>query len=187
VRQSLGTNLYDRISTRPFLSTEEKTWISYQLLYAVAEVHSRSVCHGDIKTENVLLNSWDWVFLSDFGLKPAYLPEDNPADFSYYFDSSSRRICYLAPERFCASGDILFLSGKITTQMDIFSLGCTIAELFLEGTPLFTFAQLLRYRKGEFDPIMILEKIENDQIKVCALIIFTKGIDQAHDPSKSSR
>jgi len=27
-------------------------------------------------------------------------PEDNPADFSYFFDSSGRRICYIAPERF---------------------------------------------------------------------------------------
>lgn len=49
--------------------------------------------------------------------------------------------------------------------MDIFSLGCTIAELFLEGTPLFTFSQLLRYRRAEFDPIMVLEKIEDDDVK----------------------
>jgi phosphoinositide-3-kinase regulatory subunit 4 len=148
------------------LSKEEKTWICYQLLSAIAATHSRSICHGDLKTENVLLNSWDWVFLSDFGLKPAYLPDDNPADFSYYFGSSARRICYLAPERFCAPGDVLFLSGKLTPEMDIFALGCTIAELFLEGTPLFTFTQLLRYRIGEFDPILVLEKIDDDNIKV---------------------
>ena len=37
---------------------------------------------------------------------------------------------------------------------------CTIAELFLEGTPLFTFSQLLRYQRSEYDPIMILERLK---------------------------
>ena len=32
--------------------------------------------------------------------KPTALPEDNPADFSYFFDTSRRRTCYIAPERF---------------------------------------------------------------------------------------
>jgi phosphoinositide-3-kinase regulatory subunit 4 len=50
--------------------------------------------------------------------------------------------------------------------MDVFSLGCTIAELFLEGIPLFSFSQLLRYRMGEYDPIMVLEKIPDEDIKV---------------------
>ena len=50
--------------------------------------------------------------------------------------------------------------------MDIFSLGCTIAELFLEGSSLFTFSQLLRYRRGEYDPIMVLEAIEDENVKV---------------------
>jgi phosphoinositide-3-kinase regulatory subunit 4 len=50
--------------------------------------------------------------------------------------------------------------------MDIFSLGCTIAELFLEGEPLFTFSQLLRYRSGEYDPVMLLESIEAENIKI---------------------
>ena len=93
--------------------------------------------------------------------------KDNPADFSYYFDSSNRRNCYLAPERFCAPGDALFSTdNKLTAAMDIFSVGCTIAELFLEGIPLFSFSQLLRYRMGEYDPIMVLEKIPDEDVKV---------------------
>lgn len=42
---------------------------------------------------------------------------------------------------------------------------CTIAEIFLEGAPLFTLSQLLRYRKHEYDPLPSLEKIENEGIK----------------------
>jgi len=46
------------------------------------------VCHGDIKIDNVLLTSWNWVFLADFAsFKPTHLPVDNPAAFSYFFDT----------------------------------------------------------------------------------------------------
>jgi len=34
------------------------------------------VCHGDIKSENVMVTSWNWVLLTDFAsFKPTYLPE----------------------------------------------------------------------------------------------------------------
>jgi phosphoinositide-3-kinase, regulatory subunit 4 len=33
--------------------------------------------------------------------------------------------------------------------MDIFAVGCVIAELFVETTPLFNLAQLLSYRAGD--------------------------------------
>jgi len=51
--------------------------------------------------------------------------------------------------------------------MDVFSLGCVIAELFLEGTPLFSLSQMFKYRKGEYDPIRLyVDKIEDNEIKV---------------------
>jgi len=51
--------------------------------------------------------------------------------------------------------------------MDIFSLGCVIAELFLEGTPLFSLSQMFKYRIGEYDPVRLyVDKIEDNDIKV---------------------
>ena len=51
--------------------------------------------------ENVMITSWNWILLTDFAsFKPTFLPEDNPAEFSYFFDTSRRRTCYIAPERF---------------------------------------------------------------------------------------
>ncbi len=79
------------------------------------------------------------------------LPDDNPADFSYYFDTSGRRTCYVAPERFYAPGEEFDQQAKITWAMDVFSVGCVIAELFLES-PIFSLSQLYRYRRGEYDP-----------------------------------
>jgi len=102
VRQDIYASLYDRISTRPFLNTIEKKWITYQLLNAVAECHAASVIHGDIKAQNVLVTTWNWVYLTDLSsaYKPVMLIEDYPADFSFFFDTTGRRTCYIAPERF---------------------------------------------------------------------------------------
>lgn len=87
------------------------------------------------------------MLLSDFAsFKPTYLPEDNPADYSYFFDTSRRRTCYIAPERFIRTneqnqlkdnllvGDGPCYSGSLLPEMDIFSAGCALIELWTEGT-----------------------------------------------------
>ncbi|AQK57563.1 protein kinase family protein / WD-40 repeat family protein [Zea mays] len=67
----------------------------FQLIHAVEQSHS------DIKCENVLVTSWNWLYLADFAsFKPTYIPDDDPFDFSFYFDTRGRRRCYLAPEAF---------------------------------------------------------------------------------------
>ncbi|EHA52159.1 VPS15 protein kinase [Pyricularia oryzae 70-15] len=153
VRQYLYNSLYDRFSTRPFLEDIEKKWLAFQLLCALRDCHSRDIYHGDIKTENTLVTSWNWLYLSDFSssFKPVILPDDNPADFSYFFDTSGRRTCYIAPERFQPAGDALNSPIKLNWAMDIFSAGCVIAELFTEA-PIFSLSQLYNYRSGKYDP-----------------------------------
>lgn len=49
VREYIRHSLYDRISTRPFLTIVEKQWITFQLLYALHQCHKERICHGDIK------------------------------------------------------------------------------------------------------------------------------------------
>lgn len=153
-------------STRPFLEDIEKRWLAYQLLCALRDCHARNIYHGDIKTENVLVTSWNWLYLTDFSssFKKTYLPEDNPADFSYYFDTSGRRTCYLAPERFLRADEKDDGRG-VTWAMDVFSVGCVIAELFLEA-PIFSLSQLYKYRKGEYDPNFgYLSKIQDEEVR----------------------
>ncbi|KAH7089225.1 hypothetical protein FB567DRAFT_523321 [Paraphoma chrysanthemicola] len=167
VRQYIHSSLYDRLSTRPFLEEIEKKWLSFQLLCAVRDCHARDIFHGDIKTENILVTSWNWLYLADFSssYKPAHLPEDNPADFSFYFDLSGRRTCYLAPERFLASGQQPEGKGDVNWAMDIFSVGCVIAELFLEA-PIFSLSQLFKYRQGEYNPEHShLSKIQDSNVR----------------------
>ncbi|KAK7093762.1 phosphoinositide 3-kinase regulatory subunit 4-like [Littorina saxatilis] len=169
-RQYVKYSLYDRMSTRPFLNSIEKRWIAFQLLCALNQCHKLKVCHGDIKSENVMLTSWNWVLLTDFAsFKPAILPEDNPSDFSYFFDTSRRRTCYIAPERFekssiiNAEGDLNLTEdkrGELNPKMDIFSVGCVITELFTDGIPPFDLARLLAYRSGEYSPWKVIDSIQ---------------------------
>ncbi|XP_015597151.1 phosphoinositide 3-kinase regulatory subunit 4 isoform X2 [Cephus cinctus] len=184
MREYVKYSLYDRISTRPFVSAVEKKWITFQVLYALHQAHKFGVCHGDIKLENIMITSWNWVLLTDFAsFKPTYLPEDNPADFSYFFDTSRRRTCYIAPERFVKTlsselSNTMLLpeqelkTGDLNPMMDIFSAGCTLTELYNEGHPPFDFSQLLAYRNGEYSASKHLDKIEDTGIRelLCSML-----------------
>jgi phosphoinositide-3-kinase regulatory subunit 4 len=113
-------------------------------------------------------------------LKPTYLPLDDPSEFSYYFDTSGRRTCYIAPERFYTAASNPEISAKksrmddnegrrdakITEAMDCFSVGCLLAELFLEGAPLFTLSQLFKYRIGEYSVENILNAVDDEGVRV---------------------
>jgi phosphoinositide-3-kinase, regulatory subunit 4 len=155
VRQFLYSSLYDRLSTRPFLEDIERKWLAFQLLCALKDCHSNDIYHGDIKAQNILVTSWNWLYLTDFSsaYKPVMLPDDNPSDFSYFFDTSGRRTCYIAPERFYPTGEPPQQEGSMTWAMDIFSAGCVIAQMFVESE-IFNLAQLYKYRRGEYDPVI---------------------------------
>ena len=58
-------------------------------------------------------------------------------------------------------------SGDLLPSMDIFSAGCVLTELFLDGTAqAFSFSQLLAYRAGEYEPTKVLKKIDDENIRV---------------------
>lgn len=193
--------------------------MSYQLLYAMQASSQRNVRHGDLKCENVLVSGSLSVYITDFAssFKPTYLPLDDPADFSLFFDTARRRTCYVAPERFYDSlaelttrveregghsrsatdvenvSDLLthepYLellglgrpSGSVTEAMDVFSLGCVLAELWRDGAPLFTLSQLFRYREGEFDVEAMLAEIPHDGIR--DLVRRMVHVDHEHRPT----
>jgi phosphoinositide-3-kinase regulatory subunit 4 len=172
VRQYINNSLYDRMSTRPFLENVEKKWIAFQLLWAVRDCHARDIYHGDIKAENVLVTSWNWLYLTDFSssFKPTYLPEDNPADFSFFFDTSASdsrdRTCYIAPERFLRSGEDATRKSSINWAMDMFSVGCVIGELFTDRK-FFSLNGILKYRlsKGAQTDNPLLKEIADREIR----------------------
>ena len=85
------------------------------------------------------------------------------ADFSFFFDTSPRRKCYIAPERFYDSGAASppVDAQTLTPAMDIFSAGCVLAELFAEGEPLFDYSRLLAFRRGDYDPVSAIDALDD--------------------------
>ena len=95
----------------------------YQLLRSLAYIHSVGICHRDIKPQNLLLNPPTGVLkLCDFG-SAKILIEGEP-NVSY--------IC----SRYYRAPELIFGATNYTTNIDVWSSGCVMAELML-GQPLF--------------------------------------------------
>ena len=166
VRQFFGRNLYDRMYSQPHLTHIHKVWIALQGLCSVAQLHSVGIIHGDIKNENFFLIGSFQAVLTDLStfIKPVFLPLNDPvAATTLFFESggSKRRRCFIAPERFIDSltsrvldehGRRMTFFDKEFTQdfvrMDLFSLGLSIAELFLDGQHVIDLPELLAFRNG---------------------------------------
>jgi len=95
----------------------------YQLLRSLAYIHSVGICHRDIKPQNLLLNPATGVLkLCDFG--SAKILVAGEPNVSY--------IC----SRYYRAPELIFGATNYTTNIDIWSTGCVMAELML-GQPLF--------------------------------------------------
>lgn len=149
------------------------------------DARTRKVGHGDIKSENVLVASDLSVMLTDFSssFKPIYLPLDDPSDFSFFFDTSSRRTCYIAPERFYEADskqakektqrgrmalgeEIENRDGRVTEEMDVFSCGCVLAELWTDGRAVFNLSELFAYKAGSLGLNGLLDNIDDAAVRV---------------------
>jgi len=95
----------------------------YQVFRSLAYIHSVGICHRDIKPQNLLLNPATGVLkLCDFG--SAKILVAGEPNVSY--------IC----SRYYRAPELIFGATNYTTNIDIWSTGCVMAELML-GQPLF--------------------------------------------------
>jgi len=95
-----------------------------QLLRGAHYLHSIGVCHRDIKPQNILVSQKSKFVLADIGLARKF-------DCSSSDTSKTRTVCtlwYRAPE--------ILLGGKYYYNIDVWSIGCVIVEMFLKK-PLF--------------------------------------------------
>ena len=182
IRQYMPFNLKEAMLKIPYLSIIEKKFICFQILYSLNQIHLKNICHGDIKPENILLGSKLTTFLSDISIfKPIYIKNNDIKIFNNFFSNTGA--CYLAPERF---KDNDFFDGNYSTctiEMDYFSVGVVIAEIFL-GENLFDITQIIRYKKDKYDIKSVLRKINDAQLQNLIEQMLSKS---PHNRTKDSK
>ncbi|GLC55667.1 hypothetical protein PLESTB_001012600 [Pleodorina starrii] len=123
VERCLSSELHKRFTCG--LPAAQTRLVLWQLLCAVAHLHSKKIIHRDIKPGNLLMTADGVLKLCDFGFARTTRGEPyQPDRFSSYVVTR----WYRSPE--------MLVSDLYSAASDVWSLGCTFAEI-ATGRPLF--------------------------------------------------
>ncbi|XP_050296460.1 mitogen-activated protein kinase 15 [Anthonomus grandis grandis] len=128
----METDLHNVIKRGNILKEIHKKYIMYQLLKAVKYIHSGNVIHRDLKPSNVLLDSLCRCKLADFGLARSLTQGSTEGLLS---ESDPTLTDYVAT-RWYRAPEILIANRRYTKGIDMWSLGCILAEMLI-GKPIF--------------------------------------------------
>ncbi|XP_062902148.1 serine/threonine-protein kinase Nek9 isoform X1 [Mobula hypostoma] len=112
-----GGNLYDKILQQGDKLFPEETvvWYLYQIVSAVAHIHSYGILHRDIKTLNIFLTKSDLIKLGDYGLAKRLNSPHSMAE------TCVGTPYYMSPE--------LCQGERYNFKSDIWAVGCVLCEL----------------------------------------------------------
>jgi mitogen-activated protein kinase 15 len=109
-------------------SQVHKQFIVYQCLKALKYCHTGDLVHRDLKPSNLLLNEECLCKVADFGLARSLAAMKKGEESASVLTDYVATRWYRAPE-------ILLGSTSYTKAVDMWALGCIIAEMFV-GKPL---------------------------------------------------
>ncbi|XP_013145968.1 PREDICTED: mitogen-activated protein kinase 1-like [Papilio polytes] len=121
----METDLYKLLKTQK-LSNDHICYFLYQILRGLKYIHSANVLHRDLKPSNLLLNTTCDLKICDFGLARVADPDHDHTGFLTEYVATR---WYRAPE-------IMLNSKGYTKSIDIWSVGCILAEM-LSNRPIF--------------------------------------------------
>jgi len=122
----METDLHHVIRAK-ILEEIHKQYIIYQLLKGLKYIHSADLIHRDLKPSNLLIDSECHIKIGDFGLARSVNSEEDVGNIKLTDYVATR--WYRAPE-------ILLGSTKYSKAVDMWSVGCILAELIV-GKPIF--------------------------------------------------
>lgn len=121
----METDLTHVIRNNPQLTSDHHRYFVYQILRGLKYIHSANVLHRDLKPSNLLVNSDCDLKICDFGLARVPGQQEKSEFLSEYVATR----WYRAPE-------VLLNYTNYGTAIDVWSVGCILAELILRK-PLF--------------------------------------------------
>jgi len=90
-----------------------------QILLGLEHLHQHFILHRDLKPNNLLLNSFGRIKIADFGL-------------ARFFGSPNRQYTHQVVTRWYRAPELLYGSRAYGTGIDIWAIGCIVAELLLQ-------------------------------------------------------
>lgn len=116
VDQDLASFIDKWANSMSSLSNDKIRNISREILNGVDFLHSQRIVHRDLKPQNILVTQNCHIKLADFGLAKTY-------DFEMRLTSVVVTLWYRSPE--------VLLGQSYATPVDLWSVGCIMAELFM--------------------------------------------------------
>lgn len=126
IQEYMDTDLLKIINGRDILSDNHIQYFIYQIMRGLKYIHSANVIHRDLKPSNILVNRNCDLKICDFGLARVGCKKDHLLGALTEYVATR---WYRAPE-------VMLSSSQYTTAIDLWSVGCILAELFIR-TPIF--------------------------------------------------
>ena len=127
VFEVMETDLASIIKSPQPLGEEHVQFFMYQILRGIKYIHSRHIIHRDLKPRNLLVNSNCDLKICDFGLARMIQGGDG--------DTRGVNMTDYVATRWYRSPEILLSWSQYTMALDMWSVGCILAEL-LTRSPL---------------------------------------------------
>ena len=115
VTERMDTDLNKILYSGQMLTLDQIKYLMYQVCRALKYLHSAGILHRDLKPSNILVNKNCDLSLTDFGLSRSTDEED----MTEYVVTRN----YRPPE-------LLLSSRRYTSAVDMWSVGCILAEMF---------------------------------------------------------
>jgi len=115
-----GGELFDALSEHGSFSLEGTLFYSSNIIAALTHLHLNGVCHRDLKTENVLVDSDGYLKLIDFG-------------FAKFIGHAGRTNSFCGTPHYMAPELITFQPHGL--PVDMWSMGCMIYEFLFGHLP----------------------------------------------------
>lgn len=95
---------------------------SYQMFRGLSYIHSKAICHRDVKPQNLLVTNDHVLKICDFGTAKRFV----------YGEANRAYVC----SRYYRAPELILGAACYTTAIDLWSGGCVVVEMVL-GFPLF--------------------------------------------------
>lgn len=116
------------------LSREQTRCLVQQLVAAVAYLHSQGIMHRDIKPDNIYLMTDGTLKLADFSIATHIAPTAPHLMQAEEEEQEQNQRTANVTTRHYRAPEIIYGSRAYDQSIDIWSLGCTVAELLLGQT-----------------------------------------------------